>query len=255
MSKADFSRGEFADRLRRAREGMAQAGLDWLIAIHPVSIHWLTGSDAKSYQEFQCLLVGAGDEPMVVLTRQGEVHEFETDSLADEVVGWGGGMVEDPVAAFDQLARRHGLMQARVGLEVPGYYLDPHHYLRLRDVLGAALVAEPTNLIADMKLVKSPAEIACIRRAAAIADVALDAFAGALGEGTTELALAGIVYGTLLGAGSGIAASPINLVSGPRSAYSHGAPTERVLQRGDFGSIEFGATFRRYTSTIGRQGS
>ena len=50
---------------------MAARGLDWLVAIHPVSIHWLTGSDAKSYQEFQCLLVGARDEPLVVLTRAG----------------------------------------------------------------------------------------------------------------------------------------------------------------------------------------
>jgi Xaa-Pro dipeptidase len=57
----------------------------------------------------------------------------------------------------------------------------------------------------------------------------------------------------LLRNGSGIAASPINLVSGARSAFSHGAPTERLLRPGDFGSIEFGATSRRYTATIGRQ--
>jgi Xaa-Pro dipeptidase len=75
----------------------------------------------------------------------------------------------------------------------------------------------------------------------------------ALREGTTELALAGVVYGHLLANGSGIAASPINVVSGERSGFSHGAPTQRVLRRGDFGSVEFGATFRRYTATIGRQ--
>ena len=49
------------------------------------------------------------------------------------------------------------------------------------------------------------------------------------------------------------AASPINLVSGERSCFSHGAPTDRRLRRGDFGSIEYGATFKRYTATIGRQ--
>ena len=90
---------------------MGDHGLDWLVAVHPGSIHWLTGSDAKSYQEFQCLLVGARREPLVVLTREGERHEFETDSLADEVQGWGGGIVEDPVAAFAALAKRHGLLE------------------------------------------------------------------------------------------------------------------------------------------------
>jgi Xaa-Pro dipeptidase len=75
----------------------------------------------------------------------------------------------------------------------------------------------------------------------------------ALAPGKTELQLAGLIYGTLLEAGSGIAASPINLVTGPRTAFSHGAPTSRVLQPGDLGNIEFGATFARYTATIGRQ--
>lgn len=253
MSKHDFTAAEFADRLRRTRAAIGTAGLDWLVVIHPSHIHWLTGSDAKSYQEFQCLLVGARGEPLAVLTRNGEVHEFETDSLAGEVTGYGGNENEDPIAAFAAMASRLGLNGRRVGLEVPGYYLHPRHYLALRDWLGTSLVAEPTELIAGLKLVKSPAELEYVRKAAALADLGMARFAGDLAAGKTELTLAGGVYETLLHGGSGIAASPINLVSGPRSAYSHGAPTERVLERGDFINIEFGATYRRYTSTIGRQ--
>ena len=252
MSKADFTRAEFADRLARLRAAMAERGLDWLIAIHPASIHWLTGSDAKSYQEFQCLLVGRRNEPLIVLTRQGEVNEFATDSLADDVQGFGGGETEDPIQAFAALARRHGLPGKRIGLEVPAHYLHPHHYVALKDLFGAALV-EATDLVASLKFVKSAAELAYIRRAAAIADLGIERFMNELTHGKTELALAGSVYETLLRHGSGIAASPINLVSGPRSAYSHGAPTERLLLPGDFGSIEFGSTARRYTATIGRQ--
>ena len=232
---------------------MHRSGIDWLVAVHPVSIHWLTGSDAKSYQEFQCLLVGPEGSPLVVLTRHGEVAEFEADSLADEVIGWGGGAIEDPIAHFRRLAERYGFERCRVGMEVPAYYLHPHHYLALRELLGPALVLDATELIAELKLVKSPAEIAYVRRAAEIADIAMARFGATLAAGRTELQLAGEVYAELLAHNSGIAASPINLVSGPRSAFSHGAPTERVLERGDFGSIEFGATCRRYTATIGRQ--
>jgi Xaa-Pro dipeptidase len=252
MSKHDFTAAEFGDRLARVRTAMGLRRLDWLIAVHPASIHWLTGSDAKSYQEFQCLLVGARDEPLIVLTRQGEVHEFETDSAAGEVHGFGGGENEDPVAAFVDVARRHGVPGRRVGLEVPAYYLHPHHYLGLRAVIGDTLLTEATELIAGLKLVKSPAEIGYIRRAAALADLGMQRFAGELAAGRSELALAGGIHDTLLRNGSGIAASPINLVSGPRSAYSHGAPTARLLREGDFGNIEFGATFNRYTATIGR---
>lgn len=253
MSKADFTSAEFAERLAATRRTLGERGLDWLIAIHPASIHWLTGSDAKSYQEFQCLLIGAQNEPLVVLTRQGEVNEYLADSLADEVQGFGGGENEDPIQAFATLARRHGLMGKRIGLEVPAHYLHPHHYLALRALLGETSLIDASDLIAGLKLVKSPAEIAYIRRAAHIADLGIERFTADLRPGKSELALAGSVYETLLRHGSGIAASPVNLVSGPRSAFSHGAPTERILQQGDFGSIEFGATARRYTATIGRQ--
>jgi Xaa-Pro dipeptidase len=253
MSKHDFSAEEFASRRSNLQAAMAEAGLDWLIAVHPVSIHWLTGSDAKSYQEFQCLLVGAAGQPLVVLTRAGETHEFEMDSLADEVIGWGGGIVEDPIAAFEALATRLGLREGRVALEVPGFYLHPHHYVRLRAWLGDALASEATDLVSRLRLVRSPAELGYIREATAYADTGMHRFVRALRPGVSELALAGTVYEAIMAAGSGIAASPMNLVSGERSAYSHGAPTLRVLQAGDYGNIEYGATCRRYTATIGRQ--
>jgi Xaa-Pro dipeptidase len=252
MSKHDFTVAEFAGRLSSVRHAMSNRKIDWLVAVHPASIHWLTGSDAKSYQEFQCLMIGADGEPLRVLTRWGEVHEFSTDSIAEEVHGFGGGENEDPLRVFAGLAQRLGMRGKRVGLEVPAFYLHPYHYAGLRSILGDATVSDETGLIPSLKLVKSAAEIENIRRAAALADLGMDQFVRDLSVDQSELALAGGVLEALLRNGSGIAASPINLVTGPRSAYSHGAPTGRRLQAGDFGNIEFGATFNRYTATIGR---
>ncbi|MBP8295666.1 MAG: aminopeptidase P family protein [Burkholderiales bacterium] len=253
MSKHDFTIDEFAARRERVRAAMGAAGLDWLVMFHPVSIHWLTGSDGKAYQEFQCLLLSALPGPLVILTREGERNEYLDDVLVDEIFTFGGGENEDAVAAFEKIADSLGLRSARVGMEVPAYYLHPHDYIRLRQFFGNALVAEPTNLVHDLKLVKSPAELAYIREAARKADAAMAAFAAGLQEGRSELALASRVHATLLEADSVLAASPINLVSGERAGYSHGAPTERRLRRGDTGNVEYGATHRRYTSTIGRQ--
>src|SRR5689334_6881601 len=149
VSKQDFLPEEFASRRLRAREAIGQAGLDWLLVFHPVSIRWLTGSDAKSYQEFQCLLISARPGPIIVLTREGERNEFQEDALVDQLWTFGGPEPEDPIEVFARLARSLDLRQARVGMEVPAYYLHPHHYLRVKEVLGDALAAEPTNLVHD----------------------------------------------------------------------------------------------------------
>lgn len=253
MSKHDFTVEEFDSRRARVREVMGAAGLDWFIAFHPVSIRWLTGSDAKSYQEFQCLLISAKPGPITVLTRDGERAEFQADALVDELYTWGGGEPEDPVAALERVAHAQGLLGTRIGIEVPGYFLHPHHYVQIKQLFRESLVAEANNLIHDLSLVKSPAELGYIRQSARIADIGMTRFAAALAEGRSELEVAGEVYHAIMTAGSGLAASPINLVSGERSCFSHGAPTNRQLRHGDFGNVEFGTTFKRYTSTIGRQ--
>ena len=253
MSKHDCPADEFDSRRARVRAAIAEAGLDWLIVFHPVSIHWLTGSDAKSYQEFQCLLISAQPGPVTVLTREGERNEFQDDALVDGLWTFGGCEPEDPIPLFERIIASLDLRRGRVGMEVPAYYLHPHHYVQIKQILGTSLIAEPTNLIADLKLVKSPLELSYIREASRIADQAMTAFGESLREGRSELELAGTVYHSLLTHGSGLSASPINLVSGERASFSHGAPTARVLRVGDHGSIEFGAAFKRYTATIGRQ--
>jgi Xaa-Pro dipeptidase len=253
MSKNDFTEAEFRDRQARVRRAVGEAGLDWLIVIHPVSIHWLIGAETKSYQAFQCLPVAAEERPLAIFTRESERCEFENDTLADEIVGWGGGEPEDPIEAFARLAERLNLKRTRVGIEVPAYYLHPHHYLRLKDLFGSALVSEPSNLVHDLKLVKSPAEITLIREAARIADAAMNACVDAFRDGNTELQVAGAVYNKLLSSGSGLPASTINLVSGERLGFSHGAPTLRTIRRSDGGNVELGAAYKRYTATLGRQ--
>ncbi|MEO9227620.1 MAG: Xaa-Pro peptidase family protein [Devosia sp.] len=253
MSRFDFTRAEFGERHARLVSAMHAGKLDWLVVIHPASIHWLTGSEAKSYQEFQCLLFGADEGAAAIFARAGEVNELEADALVARVVGWGGGIAEDPIAALAPLVAQLGLIGRRIGLEVVGYYLHPYHYQALLDLFGRDCVVDASAVVGDAKLVKSPAEVAYIREAAAFADQGMAEFRHRLREGVSELELAGQVMGSLLVNGSGIAASPINLVSGPRSAFSHGAPTPRRLAMGDAGNIEFGATSHRYTSTIGRQ--
>jgi Xaa-Pro aminopeptidase len=255
MSKHDFAGAEFAGRLACLREAIGAAGLDWLLVLHPVSIRWLIGQDTKSYTNFQCLPVSAKPSPLVVFTRGTEHAEFAADTIADEIRTYGGAEPEDPMQAFAAFVDELGLHHACLGMEVPGGYLQPNHYVQLKSLLGDALVQEPCNLLSTLRAIKSPAEIAYIREAAGIAGIALDALIGAVRDGISELELAAAAYHALLSHGAGIPASTMNLMTGERSAFALGGPTERRTRRGDTGLVEIGAARRRYTSTLGRQWS
>jgi Xaa-Pro aminopeptidase len=255
MSKHDFTKEEFAGRLARTREAIAKASLDWLLVIHPVSIRWLIGQDNKSYTAFQCVPVSAQGGKLTIFTRDMERNEFEADSMADEVRSYNGREPEDPMEAFAKWVDELGLKSARVGMEVPSYYLNPHHYLKLKDILGSALVAEPNGLINGLKMSKSPQELEYHRRSAGIAGEAWKALLSVAREGASELELSGAAYQKILSSGSFLPASTMNLVTGERSCFALGGPTERKMKRGDTGLVELGGAYRRYTSTLGRQWS
>lgn len=254
MSKEDFSAEEFADRHQRVRRAMEARGIELLVVIAPANIQYLIGTRTKSYQEFQCLLFPLDPErPKVVMARLAEVPEYTDLSLADAVHGWGGREPQDAVAALKLVLDRHGYKPSAVGLEIPYYYLSVQDHAKLRDLFSEITLIDATSLVESLKLVKSPKEIEYIRRAVTIADNAMQAAHDAIQVGVRECEVAAAVYHALLAQGGDMPASPLNLVSGERCCYGHGAPTERTLKRGDDLNIEFGGAYRRYTATIGRQ--
>jgi Xaa-Pro dipeptidase len=253
MSKHDFAPAEFADRLARLRTAMAAAELDWLLVLHPVSIRWLIGQDTKSYTVFQCLPISAKPGPLIMFTRGTERSEFAADTMAEELRTYSGGEPEDPMPVFARFLDELGVSKGRVGMEIPGGYLQPAHYLQVKAMLGSALVQEPCGVLMALRAIKSPAEIAYIRQASDIAALALKTMLSAVKAGVSELELAAVAYHTLLSNGSGLPASTMNLMTGERSAFALGGPTERRMRPGDTGLVEMGAARRRYSSTLGRQ--
>jgi Xaa-Pro dipeptidase len=253
MSKEFFSPEEFEDRQRKVRQAMEDAGIDLLLVIAPVHINYLIGSPAKGYQEFQILFFPLVPGPLTILSRLPEVPLLRAESLADEVRGWGGREPEDPIGVVAEILREKNYRGLRTGLEVPAYYLHPHDHEKLVALLGADLVMDATSLVGDIKLVKSPAEIDYVRKAAAICDQAMVTCCSSIAAGKTERAVSADVHHTLMAAGSDIPSSPMNFLTGPRTAFAHGEPSDRVIAPGDFMHIQFGAHYRRYCVTIGRQ--
>ena len=253
MSKDDFSAEEFEDRRRRVRSAMGHAGIELLLVLSPVNINYLIGCRTKGYQQFQVLFFPIEEEPLTFLTRTSELPEALDTCLAEDIRGWGGPTPEDPIDATIRVMEEKGYAGRRIGLEVVDYYLSVRQYERLKDYLGPSMVKDAAGLIDEQKFVKSPAEITYIRKAAEIADSAMDVCVDTVSVGMTEAQVAGEVYRAIMVEGGEMAASPMNFASGDRTCYAHPAPSEKKLVRGDFMHIEYGSAYRRYCALLGRQ--
>ena len=92
MPRLHFGEEELAERRRRTCERLRELGLDALLMFRQESMYYLTGYDTAGYAMFQCLVLRA-DGDLVLVTRFGRP-------------GAGGLHVDDPGRAHLGRSRR-----------------------------------------------------------------------------------------------------------------------------------------------------
>jgi Xaa-Pro dipeptidase len=157
---------------------------------------------------------------------------------------------QEPQEVFHAACHALQLDQKRLGIEA--YQLRVLE-LRLLEKAAYALTCEPADaLIAQLRMIKDANEIAAMRRAAQIAEQALDDVIEAVRVGLTERQIANLLTQALLQRGAeGLAFEPL-IQSGPNTALPHATAGERVVQTGEVLLLDFGVTVDGYNSDITR---
>ena len=117
--------------------------------------------------------------------------------------------------------------------------------------LNAKLVCY-NSAINGFRSTKEDWELDLMRKAQSITDKAFAEVLPRLKVGMTELELqAELIYCLYKNGATGLAFDPI-VVSGPNTSLPHGVAGERVIQEGDFVTMDFGASYRGYCSDMTR---
>ena len=136
-------------------------------------------------------------------------------------------------------------------LGIEEQYLTLAEYEAYRDALDAELVPCQEELTV-LRYVKEPWELELLRKAQAITDATFTELLGIIRAGMTEKELAAeLIYRLYKLGGEGLAFDPI-VVSGPNSSLPHGVPSDRVIQPGDFITMDFGAKYGGYCADMTR---
>lgn len=130
-------------------------------------------------------------------------------------------------------------------------YLTVDEFNAYEKKLNAKLV--PMNdAIYDLRAVKEEWELELMRKAQAIADTAFTEVLTKIKVGMTEKQLqAELIYCLLKNGGDGLSFDPI-VVSGPNTSLPHGVAGDRVIQEGDFVTMDFGVLYKGYCSDMTR---
>jgi Xaa-Pro dipeptidase len=245
-----FSREEFELRHTRALKAMAARGLDALLMFNQASMYWLTGYDTFGYCFFQCLVLRAAGD-MVLLTRSPDLRQARHTSLIQDIRVWADREGSDPARDLRDLLAETGLAGRRLGVEYDTHGLTATNGRRLEAALaGFAEAVDASDLIARLRLVKSEAELAYVRKAAGLADAALDAAIAETRAGADEGAILAAMHAAIFRGGGDYPGNPFIIASGRDALLVRYKSGRRRLDERDQLTLEFAGVYRQYHACL-----
>ncbi len=221
--------------LDAARARIAAAGADALLVTAPANVRYLSGFSTPADGR----VLVTGDDAWLLTDDRYTVQAEEESWLAEQVI------------ARDWLARVAELAAGQA-LAIEAEHLTVAQRGTLERHLGREIV--PTEgLLRPLRMRKRPFEIAWLREAARLTDLALGHVVEALlRAGVRELEVALELERVMRAEGADGASFDIIVASGPRSAMPHGVASDRRIEAGDLVTIDVGAKVAGYHADMTR---
>ncbi len=247
-----FSRDELAGRRARACAAMAARGLDGLLCFRQESMFYLTGYDTFGYVYFQCLYLGA-DGRVTLLTRAPDLRQARHTSDIEDVRIWVDREGAAPALELRAILEEHRCRGRRLGVEWDAYGLTAVNGRALDAALADfCALADASRLVSELRLVKSPAEIAYVRRAAALADEAWAEAVRLARPGAFEGDILAAMQGAVFRGGGDDPANETIIGSGRDALLCRYFTGRRHLDAHDQLTLEFAGVYRHYHSCLMR---
>jgi Xaa-Pro dipeptidase len=242
-----FTREEHLDRQVRLRRRLVETGFDAMLVFAQESHFWLTGYDTGGYVFFQCAVVTADERPIVLLTRRPDLLQARQTSTIEDIRIWWDAEDANPARDLKAILEGLGLKGKRIAVELNTHGLTGWNLWRLQKTLdGFCTLDDDDHMIRKMRLVKSPAEMVYVRKAAEILDRSLDAVIAAARPGILDSELKAVYLTTTLQAGCDMPPNAPLFNSGSRAVYGRGVSEPRRIEAQDQILVEYPVAYRRY---------
>ncbi|MGH6947534.1 MAG: M24 family metallopeptidase [Kiloniellales bacterium] len=247
-----FTAEELAERQARVCRALRARRLDGLLIFRQESMFYLTGYDTFGYVFFQCLYLGA-DGRMTLLTRAPDLRQAQQTSTIEDIRIW----VDDPEARpaeeLRSILEERGCRGGRLGVEYEAYGLTARNGKRLEVALeGVCSLEDASDLVSELRAVKSASEIAYVRSAAELADRAWDTALPLMKPGVFEGAILAAMQGAIFARGGDYPGNEFIIGSGPGALLCRYFAGRRHLSGDDQLTLEWAGVDRHYHAAMMR---
>lgn len=242
-----FEREEYQARLAKVRAAMAERNIDLLIVDQSEFLIYLTGFSISENMYRACLVPMEG-EPVMVL-RAVDLGPFLDSSWVTASVAFADW--ENPIRALADAIGEMGSSGKAIGIDEDSYCMPLKRFKALQAALPDATFGDFSGVLETLRARKSPTEIAYIREASRIADVAITAAVEAAGEGRSARHAAAAVHRVFMEEGADTSRAGI-FTTGIGNNFLHGYLTATPLKKGDILHLELLPFVQGYSARIMR---
>jgi Xaa-Pro aminopeptidase len=249
-----FADEEYRARARLVRDQMALRSVDVLLVLSPANLYYLTGFESIWYPPRAPVgvIVSRDDERLVFVDYERHETLVERIALYDDAVFYG---YANAIAEILAAVRARGWASAAIGVErwtqSPGAPVVDQLVEGL--AAGGARVVAGDWIVDRVRLVKSPAELESVRRAARIVDTAIASLADYVRPGRSELEIAAHINSTMAAQGGEEPAIRTMVSAGPDVwCRTHSPPSRRPVATGDVMYVDACGVYNRYHADVCR---
>ncbi len=247
-----FSRKEFSDRKKNVLKKMKEQNLDALLMFRQESMYWLTGYDTFGYVFFQTLVLDHKGN-IILLTRAPDLRQAQNTSNIEDIRIW---VDQDGINPTDDLKiilNELELKNKKIGIEYEAYGMTGRNAMRLnKSLTNFCEFEDHSELITKLRVIKSKEEIVYVRRAAELADLALDQAWKYTKAGVNEAKILAEMQKVVLEGGGDYPANEYIIGSGSNALLCRYQSEKRNLSKIDQLSLEWAGTFKHYHSAMFR---
>lgn len=261
-----FSLGEYRERLGRVRERMASESLDLLYLTAPESLcyvsgytcEWYQSESPKSWPPTSGIAVHVDHDKLILFDTPSEQIMVRFVTVADDIRIFPLEERRDGIAFIVDELRAEGWLGAaagaRVGLELHSHRPNPAVSQRFREAFEAAgcTVADGSDVLRELRWLKSPQEMAYIERAGRICDIGMMAARDTIRPGVTELEVYGEIIRAMAAAGGENPGIPLPVLSGQRANAGHALASRKTILHGEQVNVDVCGVFNRYHCNAAR---
>ena len=247
-----FNKEEFQKRKSKVIEKLKNQNLDGLLMFRQESMYWLTGYDTFGYVYFQCLVLTVKGD-LVLLTRAPDLRQAQNTSIIKDIRIWIDKEKSNPADELKNILSELGLENSNLGVEYEAYGLTGRNAMRLNNSLkNFATLHDKSELVSYLRVIKSPAEIIYVKKAAELADKAMEAAWKYAHAGQNESKILSEMQGAIFDGGGDYPANEFIIGSGKNALLCRYQSEKRKLDQVDQLSIEWAGTYKHYHSAMFR---